>query len=43
MIPSDITLEGSIKKAPKGIQITGTYRYDTQGGGHFRGVLKNNE
>lgn len=40
---SNVTLEGTIKKTPKGPQITGTYRYNAKGGGHFKGVLKKNQ
>jgi hypothetical protein len=37
---SKIIMEGTIKKTSKGLQLIGTYRYDSGGGGRFRGVLK---
>lgn len=36
----EIMLQGGLQKTKDGPQITGTYQYDTQGGGHFRGSLK---
>jgi hypothetical protein len=36
----EIMLEGEVKKTEKGLRITGTYRYYTQGGGHFGGDLE---
>jgi len=31
----EIMMEGEVKKTEKGLWITGTYRYQTKGGGHF--------